>query len=102
MHVPQLSTSANGFEGTYSLSGGHLEHGETFADCAKREVLEETGLEIEEVQFFTAVENFFHGEGDGKRHYVTIFVTAYVKKGAMTEAKVSFQHPYRFAGSPST
>lgn len=73
--------------GTYSLSGGHLEHGETFAECAKREVREETGLEIEDVKFFTAVENFF--EGEGKRHYVTIFVTAFVVGEKEAEVSVS-------------
>jgi 8-oxo-dGTP diphosphatase len=33
-------------EGTWSLPGGHLEFFETFEDCAKREVMEETGLKI--------------------------------------------------------
>lgn len=32
--------------GEYSFPGGHLEHGESIIDCAKREVLEETGIKI--------------------------------------------------------
>ena len=32
--------------GIYQFPGGHLEDGETFNDCLKREVLEETGIEI--------------------------------------------------------
>ena len=32
--------------GTWSFPGGHLEFQETWEKCAKREVLEETGLKI--------------------------------------------------------
>ncbi len=30
--------------GVYQFPGGHLENGESFNDCLKREVLEETGI----------------------------------------------------------
>lgn len=39
--------------------------------------MEETGLEIEKVQFLTAVENFFDEKGG--KHYVTLFVTAFLR-----------------------
>lgn len=32
----------------YQFPGGHLEENETFKECLKREVLEETGIEIED------------------------------------------------------
>jgi 8-oxo-dGTP diphosphatase len=35
------------FRGSYDLPGGRLEPGERFNDALKREVLEETGLEVE-------------------------------------------------------
>ncbi len=38
-------------EGTYSFPGGHLEYMESFADCARREVSEESGIEIENISF---------------------------------------------------
>lgn len=37
--------------GEYSLPGGHLEYGESFEGCAKREVREECGIEIVELEF---------------------------------------------------
>lgn len=33
-------------EKTYQFPGGHLEEGETLVDCLKREVQEETGIEL--------------------------------------------------------
>lgn len=74
--------------GTWSLAGGHLEHGETFEQCSIREVAEETGIEIEDVRFLTAVESFFAEED---KHYVTIFMTAFAKQsqdGGVVEAQV--------------
>ncbi|KAF1948491.1 hypothetical protein CC80DRAFT_498088 [Byssothecium circinans] len=60
--------------GTLHCPGGHLEYGESFASCAQREVLEETGLEIGDVKFLVATNDVF---GEGK-HYVTVFVTAVI------------------------
>lgn len=50
----------NGF---WSYPGGSMELGESFEECAKREVLEETGLECLELTYFTNMS----GE---KMHYV--------------------------------
>lgn len=54
--------------------GGHLEFGESFAETAAREVLEETGLQVGDIKFLTATNDVF---GEGK-HYVTIFVTCVI------------------------
>lgn len=75
--------------GTLHCPGGHLEHGETFAQTAVREVLEETGLEVGNVKFLTATNDIF-GEQDGAKHYVTVFVTAVIV-GVEKVAEVSFR-----------
>lgn len=54
------------------MPGGHLEFGETFEQCAEREVREETGLNIDSVRFLTATNSIFEETG---KHYVTIFMT---------------------------
>lgn len=38
-------------QGEYAWPGGHLEYMESFEECAKREVKEETGMEIQNVRF---------------------------------------------------
>ena len=58
---------------TWSVPGGHLEHGETFEVCAYREVLEETGVKIKHIKFITAVNNIFDDEA---HHSITIFMKA--------------------------
>jgi 8-oxo-dGTP diphosphatase len=37
--------------GEWAWPGGHLEYMESFEDCARREVMEETGIEIHNIRF---------------------------------------------------
>ena len=65
-------------EGTWGLPGGHLEFFETFEECAKREVVEETGLVITNVEFSTVTNDMFYPEN---RHYVTLFMKSLYLSG---------------------
>lgn len=57
--------------GTYALPGGHLEFGESPEECAAREILEETGLEVKNVRFLTATNDILKKD---KKHYITMFM----------------------------
>ncbi|XP_022968432.1 geranyl diphosphate phosphohydrolase-like [Cucurbita maxima] len=59
----------------YSLPSGHLEFGETFEECAAREMKEETGLDIEKVEFLKVTNNLFLDQPT-PAHYVVVFVRA--------------------------
>lgn len=63
--------------GEYAGPGGHLEHMESFEDCAKRETLEETGMEITNVRFL-CLSNL---KRYAPKHYVDIGIIADWKSG---------------------
>lgn len=62
--------------GVYGAPGGHLEAGETFADCARREILEETGLNTADVRFLCLGHYQF-----GDSHYVDVDMVANCPEG---------------------
>ena len=59
--------------GSWALPGGHLDFGESVGSCAKRETLEETGLELNRVTLGPFSNEPFIVGG---KHYVTLFVIA--------------------------
>ena len=64
--------------GTWAFPGGHLEFNESVEDCAAREVFEETGLSIKNIQQAAFTNDLFKKEN---KHYITLFVTAEFKAG---------------------
>ncbi|MBI5223962.1 NUDIX domain-containing protein [Candidatus Micrarchaeota archaeon] len=59
--------------GSWAFPGGRLEFGESPEDCARREVLEETGIIVHDLEHFALTSDFFENE---KEHYVTLFLLA--------------------------
>jgi 8-oxo-dGTP diphosphatase len=60
------------------LPGGKQEYFETFFECAKREVKEETNLEIGELKLFGAADDI-----QPDRHYITLHIIAKKHSGEL-------------------
>ncbi len=58
-------------EGSWSMPGGKIEHGETFEESAKRETLEETGIIVRAARVICV-----NGDIMGDRHFVTVGLLA--------------------------
>lgn len=59
-------------DGEYAAPGGHLEYREGFEECARREIAEECGVEVDNIQFqiLTNIDTW------KPKHYVHIGLTA--------------------------
>lgn len=57
--------------GTYSFIGGWMEHGESFLDTAKREAMEEAGIEVHNIIVATCTNTIFYEED---KQSVTVFL----------------------------
>jgi 8-oxo-dGTP diphosphatase len=68
--------------GTWCPPGGHLEFGESFLDCAKRETKEESDLDIIDAALWGVTNDIFKEEG---KHYITLALKA---SGYSGQAKI--------------
>jgi len=64
--------------GDYGPPGGHLEFGESFEECAIREVREEIGVELISPQFLSVTNDVFI---DDNKHYISIFMQGILSQG---------------------
>ncbi|XP_071735671.1 nudix hydrolase 1-like [Rutidosis leptorrhynchoides] len=69
---------------TYALPGGHLEFGESFEECAAREVMEETGLEIKNIEMLTTTNNVLSDTA----HVIIIYMRALLSDPHQTPQNV--------------
>lgn len=67
--------------GTWCFPGGHLEYGETWEDCARRESREEVGIELTNLRHVATTNDIFEEE---KKHYITIFMMRDLASGEVT------------------
>ena len=65
-------------DGSWQFPGGHLEFNETPEECAKREVLEETGLQVDGFRPVAFTNDIFQKEG---KHYITLFLISKTHSG---------------------
>ena len=67
--------------GPWAFPGGHLEYNESIKACARREVFEETGIQIKNLRYGPYTNDIF---ADEKKHYITLFIIAEYDSGTPT------------------
>ena len=65
-----LLVKSHKWKGKYVIPGGHIELGETIEQALKREVKEETGLNINGIRFVQLQEFIFDKRFWKKRHFI--------------------------------
>lgn len=78
------------YEGSWSFPGGKVQPGETLEQAARRELHEETGLEVSALQFIYPVEMIHRESGLLRHHIVLMQFAAHYESGqakAMDDAR---------------
>ncbi|MBS3766878.1 MAG: NUDIX domain-containing protein [Candidatus Cloacimonetes bacterium] len=67
-----LLVKSHKWDDNYVIPGGHIELGEKIEDALRREVKEETGLEIYDIKFLGLQQCIFDKDFEKKKHFIFI------------------------------
>jgi len=76
-----LLTKSHKWRGKYVIPGGHIELGESVVKTARREIREETNLEIHDIEFLIWQEFICDEEFWKPRHFIFLNFTARIDQG---------------------
>jgi len=88
-HVLLIRRGAEPLKGQWSLPGGMLELGEELEEAVRRELKEETGLDVEPLTMLTVFDRIMRGGLNDRRvryHYVIVDYVCRRKKGRLAPA----------------
>ena len=70
-HILMINRKGSHGDGTWGCPGGHLEWNEDFEETARREVKEETNVDVKNIRFAGLTNDKFKEE---EKHYLTVWV----------------------------
>lgn len=74
----------------WTIPGGHVEYGESLEDAVRREVKEETNLDVKNIEFIDVQESIFSKEFHKKKHFIFIDFCCYA-----TSSKVKLNDEFQ-------
>jgi len=87
-----LLTQSKKWKNLWQIPGGHIEMGETREQALKREIMEETGLEIDNIQPLYVEDCVYPKDFERKVHFVFLDYSAHTAGGKMAEKNYEMEN----------
>ena len=87
-----LLVKSHKWGGQYVLPGGHVEFGETLLECAKRELMEETGIVATQLKLIAITDNI--DQERGQYVHASFLITHFI--GEISNCEPQYCHEWRF------